>query len=104
MNRQNAKKLAETVTNEQLQEMFERAKNTITDWTESSNVNKSMTKGAAWNILAKDFNVKKNYSFLVKKNMIWEFGDFLSDELKPLKKQKKERSVPFHQEPIFRND
>ena len=61
MNRIDARKIAETITNEQLQQMFETAKAKITDWTKVSSVNKGMTKGVSWNILAKDFDVNSKH-------------------------------------------
>lgn len=77
MNKRSARKIAETITNDQLLEMFNRAKEGITDWTKTSSVNKGMTKGAAWNILAKDFDVSAKHHILVKTNMVREFGDYL---------------------------
>jgi len=100
MNRNDARKIAETITNEQLQKMFETAKAKITDWTKVSNVNKGLTKGIGWNILAKDFDVNAKHRILAKINMIREFGEFLPDELKP-KKKIKPFSPPTHQDPQF---
>ena len=101
MNRRDARKIAEIVTNKQLQNMFECAKNTITDWTKVSSVNKSLTKGAAWNILAKGFDLKHRYCILAKTNMVWEFGDYLPDEFKLPKKQAKSFVEPMHEDPVF---
>lgn len=101
MNRLNARKLAETITNEELKAMFDRAKEEIKDWTLVALVNKSMTKGAAWNILAKNFDVNVEHHILVKANMIREFGDYLPGELKPARKSKKTYMTPVHQDPIF---
>ena len=101
MNRSEARKIAETITNEQLYEMFKSAKENIKDWTKTSIVNKSMTKGVAWNILTKDFNVNKKYHILAKTNMVREFGEFLPDDLK-IKKQKTIYSgTPVHKDPDF---
>lgn len=100
MNRSDARKIAETITNEQLMEMFETAKSKITDWTKVSVVNKGITKGVAWNILAQKFDMSHNYHVLAKKNMIREFGEFLPAELKP-KKNSKIIMTPIHQEPKF---
>ena len=104
MNRAKAKELAETVTNKQLQEMFDNAKAKIIDWKRKSNVNRTMTKGTAWNILAADFDVNHNYNLVAKRNMIWEFGDFLpkgkGTDLKV--KEIKEKIKLFHQEPKFK--
>ena len=100
MNKTDAKKIAQIVTNEQLQEMFNAAKVGIKDWTKVSNVNKGMTKGSAWNILAKNFDVNIKHHILAKTNMIREFGDFLLEDLKP-KKKIRNQFIPFHQQPEF---
>ena len=102
MNKTDARKIAETITNEQLVNMFEMAKTGITDWTKRSSVNSGMTKGSAWNVLGKNFDVRREYPNIAKRNMVWEFGDFLPDELKPeIKRQRLPVPIPFHQEPIF---
>ena len=101
MNKKDARKIAETITNEQLQEMFEIAKVKITDWTKVSNVNKGMTKGVSWNILAKDFDVNAEHHILAKTNMVREFGEFLPDELKPQKKVRQFQTPTTHQDPEF---
>lgn len=102
MNKSDSKKIAETITNEQLGKMFENAKIGITDWTKVSNVNKNITKGVAWNILASDFNVNTSYNTMVKVNMVREFGEFLPENLKPIKKIKKKIVNLVHQEPKFK--
>lgn len=101
MNRKTARTIAETITNEQIKQMFDSAKANITDWTKVSNCNKGLTKGSAWNILAKDFDVNANHHILAKTNYVREFGEYLSDELKPVKKSKKVLNTPIHQNPIF---
>jgi len=103
MQRHVARKIAETITNEQIKKMFEAAKAGIKDWTKTSSCNKGMTKGVAWNILAKNFDLKTEYSVLAKTNMVQEFGDFLSYKLKPEKKQKPAPGKVAHQEPDFSN-
>lgn len=100
MERYKARVIAETITNEQLKEMLDRSKENITDWTKVSKVNKGLSKGSAWNILGKDFDVNNNYHILTKTNMITEFGEFLPEELKP-KKKEKVKIIPRHQDPIF---
>lgn len=100
MNRKDARQIAERITNKQLQQMFETAKTNITDWTKVSLVNKGMTKGVAWNILAKDFNPDINHHILARTNMVREFGDHLPDDLKP-KKVKQQSKTPIHQNPQF---
>tara|TARA_R110000796_G_scaffold88978_2_gene192352 strand:+ start:918 stop:1226 length:309 start_codon:yes stop_codon:yes gene_type:complete len=101
MNKTEAKHIAKTITNEQLREMFDKAKIGITDWTKVSSVNRGHTKGVAWNILAKDFDVDYNHHNLAKVNMIREFGDFLPLTLRLPKKNKAISNPPFHQDPIF---
>ena len=101
MNRSAARKIAETITNEQIQQMFENAKAQISDWTKVSNVNKGMTKGTAWNILAQNFDVNANHHILAKCNMVREFGDFLPANLKPPKQSRKPIKSPVHQDPKF---
>lgn len=101
MNRTDAKKIAKEITNEQILEMFNNAKIGVKDWKKVSVCNKGFTKGTAWNILAKDFDVDKQYHNLAKVNMIREFGDFLSDDIKPKKKITKKYDNLVHQEPKF---
>lgn len=101
MNRNDAKKIAETISNEDLALMFERAKDAIDDWTVVSICNKGMTKGLAWNILARDFDVNGTNSILAKTNMIREFGAFLTENIKIKKIKKVEAKPPIHQDPIF---
>jgi hypothetical protein len=103
MQRHIAKQIAEKITNEQLQEMFNKAKTGIKDWTKTSSVNKGLTKGAAWNILAEKFDVNAKHHILAKTNMVREFSEFLPDELKPQKKAKME-FTPTHQIPKFLMD
>jgi len=101
MNKIDVRKIAETITNEQLQQMFDTAKSKITDWTKVSNVNKGLTKGTSWNILAKNFDVNFQHHILAKTNMVREFGEFLPDELKPQRKVRQISNPPIHQDPKF---
>jgi hypothetical protein len=100
MNRKNSKLIAELITNEQIARMFEKAKAGIEDWSVVSAVNKGMTKGAAWNILTKAFDVDKRTHILAKTNMVREFGDFIKDEF-DLPKKTRKKIIPHHQEPVF---
>jgi hypothetical protein len=100
MERYKAKQIAETITNEQLKEMLDKAKDNIKDWTKVSTVNKGLTKGVAWNILGSNFDETKKHHILAKINMVREFGEFLPEDLKP-KKKEKHTIVPIHQEPKF---
>lgn len=101
MNRSIAKNIAEKISNEQIKEMFDRAKEGIKDWRVVSDCNKGITKGTAWNILAKDFDINDNYTNLAKTNFIREFGKYLPNDLKPKKKEVKPTKPPVHQDPIF---
>jgi hypothetical protein len=101
MNKKDARTVAETITNEQIQQMFDNAKENITDWTKVSSINKGITKGVAWNVLAKDFDLEGRYHILAKTYMVREFGDHLPEELKPKKKPKKVTKKPTHHDPIF---
>lgn len=104
MNKRDAKIVAETITHEQLAAMFANAKTSITDWCEPSKVNPSISLGAAWNIYYPALVKRMRPINLphVKTNMIWLFGDYLPDELKPDKKSncRKPAVDVFHQEPI----
>lgn len=99
MNRGDAKKIALTITNEELSVMFNNAKAGIQDWAKVSTVNKGITKGVAWNILADDFDINHKYHILSKTNMIREFGEYLPQYLKPVKKNKLTNNKIVHQEP-----
>lgn len=102
MNKTDAKLIAETITFDQLSKMFDSAKAGVKDWEAVSAVNKGMTKGMAWNILFPGLSEDMRNRSLGIKNMIWEFGDFLDDDLKPKKKRKnKSFSKVAHQDPEF---
>jgi hypothetical protein len=88
MTRSAARAIAEKITNDQLLAMLNRAKAEIKDWTVVSIVNKGLSKGIAWNILAKNFDVNTSHHIMAKTNMVREFGKYLPDELKPPKKEK----------------
>jgi len=105
MNKKDAKIVAETITDDQLAAMFENAKTAVTDWRKPSHVNPSISLGAAWNIYYPCLVKRMRPIVLphVKTNMVWLFGDYLSDELKPDKKSNSRKPAVdiFHPEPIF---
>lgn len=101
MNKADARRIAETVTPEQLESMFERAKVGITDWEQVSVVNPGMTKGTAWNILRGALTSSGARRHLAVTNMVREFGDFLDESLKPANKVRGPAPTPYHQDPIF---
>jgi hypothetical protein len=99
-----AKKIAEHITNEQLQIMFDYAKKEIKDWSVVSNINKGLTKGAAWNIYAKSFKIDKKLNSVWILNAVREFGDHLPGDIKRGKTNKgnvRDRKEPYHEEPVF---
>ena len=102
MNRNHANIISERITNKQLVDMLEAAKEGITDWTQKSRVNKGITLGCSWNILANDFDPTKKHNNIFKINLIWDFGDFLPEHLKVPKKIKVTLKPPVHQEPKFK--
>ena len=103
MNKRDAKIAAETITREQLAAMFDKAKASVTDWSMPSNANPAITMGAAWNIFYPVFMNCLSLKPLLIQNMLWVFGDYLADDLKPAKKdQRKSPAINvFHQEPVF---
>ena len=105
MKRRAARQIAQTITSEQLQEMFDNAKMGVKDWTVPSIVNKGLTKGFVWNIHIKYFDINKEHGMVAKINMIRDFGDFLPNKIK-LKDQKKKRKFvkAKHQDPIFKQE
>lgn len=102
MDRTTAKKIASTITNDAILEMLNMAKNRITDWNKISKVNKCMTVGAAWCVLAEDFDTNKEYSVWLKTNIIREFGEFLPESLMPIKSKKQPfNGNVYHKDPPF---
>lgn len=100
MNRNVAKKIAEVITSEQFQQMFERAKSSITNWNVRSNINPLMSKGKSWNIY---YPLQYDERIIPKTNAIREFGEYLPKELQDRFKPRK-RELPesfYHEEPKF---
>jgi hypothetical protein len=100
MNRDEAKKLAEKATVEEIKQMFFHAQKEIMDWTIRARINKQMSKGLAFNLLSKGIEEKQLLHVLAKTNMIWEFGEYLPGYTKP-KKEKRKLPKISHQDPIF---
>lgn len=96
MNRNEARRIAETVSTEDLQQMFINAKGKIKDWNKASIVNPGMSKGLAFNILTKG-GVTADSHIMGKTNMVMEFGEYLPNYER---KQKVKRVIPIiHQDP-----
>lgn len=103
MQRHEAKQIAETVTIQDLRQMFLNAQNSIKDWTTASRVNKGLSLGVAFNILSQgigDHTTADNIHILAKTNMIREFGEYLPGYEKPARKLKSTSKVQ-HQDPVF---
>jgi len=99
-----ASKLASLVTPKDLKQMFLNAQQQVTDWKEVSRINKGMTKGTAFNILtgSSSFEETTIINDIVKRNMIWEFGEYLPQHIKLTKEEKESQIInPVHQEPKF---
>jgi len=98
-----AEHIATIITNQQIYDMFKSAMASIKKWEMTSNVNKSISKGVAWNVLASGFDVKKHYHYLARINMVREFGEYLPPELRRIKAYVKRQPIPsaFHQDPKF---
>jgi hypothetical protein len=102
MKRTDAKIIAETITYAELVAMFDSAQENVKDWKVVSAVNKGMTKGLSWNILKKGLTPNIITQKHAVKNMIWEFGDYLPEDLKIKKPSKKQAQISaVHQEPVF---
>lgn len=102
MDKGHAKQLSTQLDNYHLKQMIDKAKDEIKDWTVSSKINKSLSKGTVWNILANSFDVNKHLNNIVKYNLIREYGEFLPEQLQPKKKTPKPDIIPVHQDPIFK--
>jgi hypothetical protein len=104
MNEDKAREIAEKITNAGLQEMFDNAKVRCVDWERRSNVNKSMSKGAAWDILAANFDINHNYNIIAKTDMVREFGEFIPKDASTAKlvASIKEKIQLVHQSPKFK--
>lgn len=102
MNRADARKIADTVTREQLAVMLDRAKTGVSDWAAVSSVNRHFTKGKSWNIFYPVFMSGRHLVKPAITNMVHEFGDFLDDDIKPEKVCRQLPDiVPVHEEPVF---
>lgn len=102
MDKSHAKHLSGKLDNYHLKLMIDKAKQEIKDWTAASKINKGLSKGTVWNILANSFDVDEHQNNIVKYNLIREYGEFLPEDLQPRKKQPKPEVLPVHQDPIFK--
>lgn len=101
MNRRDAKRIAETVTHSQLSAMFENARLSISDWSVASSINPSLSLGAVWNIMYPTFRDSKTLWPIHTLNMVWAFGDYLDDSLKPARVKRRPKPAIRHEDPVF---
>lgn len=107
LNKRTCRKLAEIIKNEDIFDMLKNAKNGIKDWTVASRLNPAMSKGYAWNILASKFDVSVEHHVGVLKNILCEFGEWLT--IKPYmesrlpKPKEKYNGEVCHKAPDFSN-
>lgn len=107
MNKATCRKLAEIIKNEDVLEMLKAARNGIKDWTVASRLNPAMSKGYAWNILAANFDVSVEHHAVILKNILCEFGDWLTIKpyMEPYFPKPKEhyKGIVHHKDPDFSN-
>lgn len=103
MKKAEAKRIAEDITREQMATMFARAMADHKDWRKPSPVNKSISMGKAWNILYRAFAAGLKLPLPTRINIVWTFGDYLDENLKPPKQPKIRREPEnfCHEEPMF---
>jgi hypothetical protein len=102
MKRSDAKNIADIITDEQIKQMLNRAKEEVKDWTRPSKDNKGLSRGSHWNIICKGFENITTFSHIHKYRIIREYNEFLPDEIKQ-KFTKKQVIIqkPIHHDPIF---
>lgn len=101
MNKTEVSEYSESVTLEDIKQMFVNAKSKITDWQQVSTCNIGLSKGVAFNILSAcliSYKTIDDINKMALKNMLREFGEYLPGYLYPLKKDKVIHPVA-HQEP-----
>jgi hypothetical protein len=97
MNRVDARKLAEILPIQDLKFMIVNAYALVRDWSKVSQVNKGMTIGATFNLLTNGFSEKSHP--IVKTNLIREFGEYLPEDKKPIKRIKQVNNKVHHEDP-----
>jgi hypothetical protein len=106
LTKQKARELSKTITNDEIQQMLDTARNNITDWSKPSNSIIKASKGYAWNILGGNFDIKYEYTWDELYKLLLEYGEYIPAHLKqyyqPKEKVKKEKKL-LHEEPIFNN-
>lgn len=96
MNKHNATILAKIVSKEQIIDMLMSAYNSILDgeWSTPSRINPSLAKWQAWDVFTDGFIENPSYQpcHFSKRNMIWQFGEYLPPHILQKLPIKKEQS------------
>lgn len=107
MDKRTCKRLSKVIKSEDILDMLKEAKNGIKDWTKASRLNPMMSIGYTWNILASKFVVTKPQHTFILKQLLCEFGDWLTIKpyMEPYLPKPKERykGEVCHREPDFSN-
>lgn len=90
-----AESLACTCSDEKAIETLMRARIMVKDWKEKSSVNPGMSRGTFYNIVTA--GITPANLVLHKKNIIWEFGEYMPDYEKIVSERNKNES--HHEEP-----
>jgi len=96
MNRTEATRLAEIATREQINKMLTTARAEIENWQAPSHLNKSMSRGAMFNIFLEcDLEKRTTCARLSRINMLREFGEYFPNYQQPAR-IKRPDVAPFH--------
>lgn len=88
------------ISNDDLIETLENARQNIKDWEKPSKANKGLSIGVHWNLFCKDFYISNDISKICKYRILEQHQKFLPNHLQE-PKAKLVRNKPSHQEPIF---
>lgn len=107
MDKRTCKRLSEVIRNEDILDMLKEAKDNVLDWTLPSRLNPAMSRGYAWNLLAAKFDVTKPQHDFILKQLLYEFGDWLTikpymEPYLPMPKARYNGKI-HHKEPDFSN-
>jgi len=99
MTRAMAKEMAHKTTMQQIIEMLVKAKEQIKDWKQPNRMNKGLSNGAVFNIMAVGIKNNAEWNWLAKTNAIHAFGEY-HELFEQFQTKKKPSRGVFHQEPI----
>jgi hypothetical protein len=91
-------RLAKGISLDDLRSMLVKARTEIMDWKEPSRVNPVFDRGTAFNMFSGcTFNGQLH--LIAKRNMIWEFGEYLPGYQKPVRKKRYIPTDVHHEDP-----